>query len=242
VIGNPDRYAIPFRCLTTLNVDNLLIVGRSASFSSLAASSARVVPLGMACGQAAGPAAALSRGEDLDFRVMSRDEETIARLQAQLKAQGAYLEDFSIDEPFMSHWAYKGMAALRRLGLMSGGYDNDYRLDEHITKQHFLYLLNGVVEKSGIDLYEYKFSGPINNKSVIDGVAAVYLSVNGNNDHNGITLNEQGRSHMDKLGMLSGAGILSAELIVHFMEEDVAPHIAEVVMLLFFLISDSFLI
>lgn len=37
VIGSPDRYAIPFRCLVPKIVDNLLVVGRSASYKSLAA-------------------------------------------------------------------------------------------------------------------------------------------------------------------------------------------------------------
>lgn len=40
VIGSPDRYAIPFRCLVPKIVDNLLVVGRSASYKSLAAGSA----------------------------------------------------------------------------------------------------------------------------------------------------------------------------------------------------------
>ena len=54
VIGSPDRYAVPFRSLVPLKVDNLLVVGRSASYTSLAAGSARVIPLGMAEGEAAG--------------------------------------------------------------------------------------------------------------------------------------------------------------------------------------------
>ena len=46
VIGSPDRYAVPFRSLVPLAVDDLLVVGRSASYKSLAAGSARVIPLG----------------------------------------------------------------------------------------------------------------------------------------------------------------------------------------------------
>ena len=47
VIGSPDRYAIPFRCLVPLHVENLLVIGRSASYTSLAAGSARVIPVGI---------------------------------------------------------------------------------------------------------------------------------------------------------------------------------------------------
>jgi hypothetical protein len=149
IIGSPDRYAIPFRCLLPLEVEHLLLAGRSASYTSLAASSARVLPLGMACGQAAGAAAAQSLRENMDFRAMSRDRQAIGRLQATLKEQGAYLDDFSIDEPVMAHWAYQGLAVLRRLGLAEGGYQNDYRLEAVMDKWRYQYLLNGVVKKAG---------------------------------------------------------------------------------------------
>ena len=52
VIGKPAIYSIPFRCLVPLKIDNLLVVGRSASYDSLAHGSARVVPVGMAVGEA----------------------------------------------------------------------------------------------------------------------------------------------------------------------------------------------
>lgn len=51
VVGNPDRYAIPYRSIVPLEVENLLVVGRSASYKSLAAGSARVIPIGMAEGE-----------------------------------------------------------------------------------------------------------------------------------------------------------------------------------------------
>lgn len=58
ILGNPDRYGVPFRCLVPVDIDGMLVVGRSASYTSLAAGSARVIPLGMAEGDAAGVAAA----------------------------------------------------------------------------------------------------------------------------------------------------------------------------------------
>lgn len=50
ILGNPDRYGVPFRCLVPVDIDGMLVVGRSASYTSLAAGSARVIPLGMAEG------------------------------------------------------------------------------------------------------------------------------------------------------------------------------------------------
>ena len=117
VIGSPDRYAIPFRCLVPLKVDNLLVVGRSASYMSLAAGSARVIPIGMAEGEAAGVAAAYSVNNQMDFRTMSQEKTAIASVQEALKKQGAYLEDFEVHEAFMDHWAYPGVKVLRSLGI-----------------------------------------------------------------------------------------------------------------------------
>ena len=56
VVLKPKQYAIPYRSIVPLKVDNLLVVGRSASFDTLPHGSARVIPTGMATGQAAGAA------------------------------------------------------------------------------------------------------------------------------------------------------------------------------------------
>ena len=232
VIGNPDRYSIPFRCLIPLYVDNLLIAGRSASFTSLAASSARVVPLGMACGQAAGTAAAQSIREYTGFRQMSSDAGAISRLQSTLVSQGAYLEDFNIEEPIMSHWAYSGMAALRRLGLIGGGYNNDYRLDEPITKSHFMYLLNGVVRKTGNDTGDFWFDGSLNNGTAISVAANVILAVEGAGNDGSPPWDGQVRSHLDNLEILSGAGVIDGGLKGYYQNSEGIPQTAQAVMLL----------
>ena len=226
VIGNPDRYAVPFRCLVPRNVDNLLIVGRSASFTSLAASSARVVPLGMACGQAAGTAAAQSIRDDISFREMSRDKDAVSRLQSTLKSQGAYLEDFTIIEPIMSHWAYDGMAALRRLGLIGGGYGNDYRLDQTAGRSYFRNLLYGVIRKLGNDLETVPIGDPLTNGAVIEAVASVYVSATAEEEI------EVKRSHRENLELLSNAGLLDVNFRDLFENEDARPQAAEVTVLL----------
>jgi hypothetical protein len=130
VIGKPVKYSIPFRCLVPLGVENLLVVGRSASYDSLAHGSARVVPVGVAAGEAAGVAAGLSLDRKQNFRQLSRDEQAITSLQEELLNRGAYLQEFGeIRNTVMDHWAYGGLVVMRSLGLASGGYNNDYRLD-----------------------------------------------------------------------------------------------------------------
>jgi hypothetical protein len=176
VIGNPDRYAIPFRCLIPMDVDNLLIVGRSASFTSLAASSARVLPIGMSVGQAAGTAAALSIEDGIGFREMSRDPKAVSRLQDTLKTQGAYLDDFSGSDPNAGHWAFDGMATLRRFGLMDGGYGNDFRLDAPMDKWRFQYMLNGVINRAGYYLDYFEVDEPPSCSQILDAVATAYIA------------------------------------------------------------------
>jgi len=130
VIGFPDIYSIPFRSLVPLDVEQLLVVGRSASFDSLPHGSARVVPTGMVAGEAAGTAVAYSVGHAITFREMSRDEEAIGWLQGQLRYQGAYIVKYDPPRPaVMDHWAYPGLVVMRELGQVGGGYTNNYRLD-----------------------------------------------------------------------------------------------------------------
>jgi hypothetical protein len=53
-------YGIPYRCLVAKEVDNLLVPGRALSATHEAASSARVMPICMTTGEAAGSAAAIA--------------------------------------------------------------------------------------------------------------------------------------------------------------------------------------
>lgn len=64
----PKQYGVPFRSLVPLNVDGLLVVGRAASFDALPHGSARVIPLGMATGEAAGAAVKLAMERGVTLR------------------------------------------------------------------------------------------------------------------------------------------------------------------------------
>ncbi|MCL6447432.1 MAG: FAD-dependent oxidoreductase [Armatimonadetes bacterium] len=150
VIGKPVKYAIPFRCLVPREVENLLVVGRSASFDSLAAGSARVIPVGMATGQAAGAAAALSIEKGISFREMSGSPEVIAELQNRLNSQGMELQPFQAPISSEDHWAYPGLKFMRQWGLASGGYTNNYRLDEEMKEESFRNCLWAVLRINGL--------------------------------------------------------------------------------------------
>lgn len=152
IIGNPDRYGVPFGCLVPQTVENLLVVGRSASYTSLAAGSARVIPLGMAEGDAAGIAAGLARETGRTFRGLNSDADAIRELQARIMAQGGYLEPWEpVKEAVEEHPAYDSVKVLRSMGLLYGGYSNDYMLDEAITAEECDKLLCGALKSAGME-------------------------------------------------------------------------------------------
>ncbi len=154
VVGFPDQYEISFGSLVPKKVDGLMIVGRSAGFTSLAAGSARIVPTGMACGQAAGVAAKLCVDKDMTPRELYGNEKGIKKMQKTLEKQGALLAHQETEEPVMSHWAYEGLKVIRSMGYADGGYDNNYRLDDEVTGPRFCNLVNLAIKKSGLSLEE----------------------------------------------------------------------------------------
>lgn len=149
VIGKPATYSVPFRSIVPLEVDNLLVASRSASYDSLPHGSTRVIPVGMAVGEAAGVAAAHSIENNLGFREISKSREAVTKIQGILNNQGAYLEEYEPPRPqVMDHWAYPGMKVMRSLGLAAGGYSNDYRLDDAIHNWDANYMISKVIQRA----------------------------------------------------------------------------------------------
>lgn len=81
-----ESYDIPYRSLTPLGIENLLIAGRPISATHEAHSSVRIMPICIAIGQAAGTAAALSVRSSVVPRKLD-----VALLQKSLREQGANL-------------------------------------------------------------------------------------------------------------------------------------------------------
>lgn len=67
-------YGVPYRCLIPKGWTNLLVAGRSAGFSSIAASSCRLSRTMMQLGQAAGTAVALAKRNNTPLPEVSPDE------------------------------------------------------------------------------------------------------------------------------------------------------------------------
>lgn len=89
LMGSPGVYGVPLRALLPRGWHNLLVVSQAASFDSAAAFSARVVPLQMALGEAAGVAARLALRRGASFRALARDPDAVGRLRTQLEWRGS---------------------------------------------------------------------------------------------------------------------------------------------------------
>lgn len=139
----PEQYGVPFRTLVPKNIDGLLVVGRSASFDSLPHGSARVIPLGMATGQAAGAAVKLAIELNKTFRQLSGSWSAIHELRSRLTKQGMDLRMRPFAKPeYANRPDYAGLLAATSLSLTAGGYRNDaWKLD---NPSSFALLLNSV--------------------------------------------------------------------------------------------------
>lgn len=82
----PEPYQIPYRCLLTQGVENLLVAGKPISTTHRAHGSTRVPGTSLATGQAAGVAAAIAAKEGITPR-----EIDVSALRRILKEQGAIL-------------------------------------------------------------------------------------------------------------------------------------------------------
>ena len=82
-----QSHGIPYRCLLPQGVENLLVAGRSLSADRAVQGAARVMPVCLAMGEAAGLAAAIAaRLPEPRTRAVDTNE-----LQTRLRAQGAWL-------------------------------------------------------------------------------------------------------------------------------------------------------
>ncbi len=83
-----EAYDIPYRCITPLGFDNLLVAARCISADHGAHSSQRVMPIVMAIGEGAGVAAAQAVAAGVDTRSVD-----IVALRERLLERGASLSD-----------------------------------------------------------------------------------------------------------------------------------------------------
>lgn len=224
VVGYPDQYAVGYKSLVPQDVDGLLVVGRAAGYTSLAAGSARIVPTGMACGEAAGVAVAVAKAQSATPRDLVDDDVAIAEIQEKLTAQGAKLDHTQTHEEVMDHWAYPGVKVLRSLGVLDGGYDNNYYLDDTITMNRYQNMVNNAVKKAGFELSEkICVNEEIPARQIIGTMARAVIELEGADklaDDNDVYMNA-----------LKERGIMTDELAEYFTDMEAAPNAGAVTLL-----------
>jgi hypothetical protein len=153
---DPWRYAVPFRSIVPQAVDGLLVVGRSASYDTLAHGSARVIPTGMAEGQAAGVAVKLAKDHNVTFHELSESKPLITEMQKQMNDQGMDIKPYTLNQPsFMEHKAYPGLKAAVYMGLAYGSYGNTaFDLDKASNAQRMVNQINNMKR-----IYAANFTG-----------------------------------------------------------------------------------
>lgn len=224
VVGYPDQYAVGYKSLVPQDVDGLLVVGRAAGYTSLAAGSARIVPTGMACGEAAGVAVAVAKAQSATPRDLVDDDVAIAEIQEKLTAQGAKLDHTQTHEEVMDHWAYPGVKVLRSLGVLDGGYDNNYYLDDTITMNRYQNMVNNAVKKAGFELSEKIYvNEEVPARQIIGTMARAVIELEGADklaDDNDVYMNA-----------LKERGIMTDELAEYFTDMEAAPNAGAVTLL-----------
>lgn len=224
VVGYPDQYAVGYKSLVPQDVDGLLVVGRAAGYTSLAAGSARIVPTGMACGEAAGVAVAVAKAQSATPRDLVDDDAAIAEIQEKLTAQGAKLDHTQTHEDVMDHWAYPGVKVLRSLGVLDGGYDNNYYLDDTITMNRYQNMVNNAVKKAGFALSDKIYvNEEIPARQIIGTMARAVIELEGVDklaDDNDVYMNA-----------LKERGIMTDELAEYFTDMEAAPNAGAVTLL-----------
>ncbi|KHO61733.1 thiamine biosynthesis protein [Thermoanaerobacter sp. YS13] len=187
IYGSPIEYSIPFRCIVPQKVENLLVVGRAASYSHLASGSARTIPIGMAVGDAAGVAAVYSLKNNLTFKEVAENIKDIKNIQEILIKQGAYLKPFKIDNEAEKHWSIEGLKFVLRWGLFPSGfnpgYDNNYRFEEPINGYVYNYMLSNMIlraipsKKENVINVENRFKRQLNKMPInkLDAIKILLL-------------------------------------------------------------------
>ena len=124
LLGRPLPYQVPLSSLLPRDLGNLLVVSQAASFDSVAAYSARVVPTQMALGEAAGKTAWLARVSGAPLARLAHDPQAVALMRDRpwSGAGGRRVSESGLA-------GYAPATELLARGLLSASYDKQGRFD-----------------------------------------------------------------------------------------------------------------
>lgn len=154
VLFNPEYYSIPLRSLIAKKNKNLLIVGRSSGYTSLAAASARVLPVGMNTAEAASLAAVEAVRKEKSLLDIAENQESLTKIRKKL---GINIDDFPHKKPIIAD--FQSLSSLEKLlswGITIGGYENSFKLNKTAKQKDFTAIILKIMQKKDVDiLYEW---------------------------------------------------------------------------------------
>jgi hypothetical protein len=154
VLFNPEYYAIPLRSLIARKNKNLMIVGRSSGYSSLAAASSRVLPVGMNTAEAAAVAASEALNKNKSLLEIVKDRESLEKIRNRLEIQ---LSSYPTEDPIIKEkQLLESLEKLLSWGITIGGYNNNFKLNIAPSEKEFTAVILKIMQKKEADiLYEW---------------------------------------------------------------------------------------
>lgn len=139
---------LPFRCLYSVNIDNLLFAGRCASVTHLALGTVRVERTLATLGQAAGTAAALCGKHDCDPRAITTDHMT--ELQQTLLKYDQFVPGIRNEDPADLARTASVTASSTACGIRAGADDLQPGEGYHDLSHHRRAMLVPIMHGKGI--------------------------------------------------------------------------------------------
>ena len=155
ILTGRNLYTVPFGIMLPKDMPNLLVVGRSAGYDSIAHSSARTVPVGIALGQAAGVASTYSINNNVSLKDINDSPIHMLNLQNRLRSLGVDLDTaLPTDHPEKNNWAYPYIQHLRSQGLLSKehSYVNHYYCDQVATNNTVKRIVTLIKQNSALPI------------------------------------------------------------------------------------------
>ena len=167
ILTGRNLYTLPLGIMIPRDVENLMVVGRSASYDSLAHSSARTVPVGMGLGEAAGVTAQYAVSNNISLKEANSNYTHITNIQNILRSRGVNLDmPLPTYHPEVKHWSYPYIVNLRQQGMLSKerNYENDYAENETAHHAEFGRITDLIKQNSRLifgDVSHLKKDGPL---------------------------------------------------------------------------------
>ncbi|NLE24070.1 MAG: FAD-dependent oxidoreductase [Clostridiaceae bacterium] len=186
IVFKPNVYSIPLGSLVPINLQNVLMLGSKAGFTSLASTSAGSIPTRITVGEAAGLVSAFSIIRSVTpAQLLTATDNELQALKKYIDRGGIEIPDFSENilipetkEKLTDHWAYPYVRDLVEYGLISGGIENDFKLNYETSQDVMVVLIKNAMLKMAPDKYGASVNQalkPYENKEKLTGEKAAEI-------------------------------------------------------------------